>query len=276
MNRIEREIRKIHAEIEKSLLVAEKDITLEFARRTLELERELDILYQKYALKGGQIDFDELLKYNRMTKLEKQIQDIVSLAYTNSDKLIRGHLRSGAMLTYQGTIKTARGEVKRALKAIYTPRDVTKTVNERMAGLKWAERTRYHRNGTILEVEKVVKDGLGAGKTYTEMAQDLTKRLDGEVLKPIRIVRTETQRVENNAKLEAFEDLEQQGVKMMKRWLSAQDERTRSAHAELDGVTIPVDEDFRSSLGGVGPAPGMLGLAEDDCNCRCVMTMVLE
>lgn len=273
MNRIERETIRARKQLEAYLLGAEKDITMEFARQTLKLQNELDALYRKFATTGGQIDFDELLKYNRMLKLESTIQGIVSTMYLNSDKIIRGHLRDSAMLSYTSTITTARGETKRALKSIQTSRDITKTVNERMAGLKWAERTRYGRNQTILGVEKVVKDGLGAGKTYTEMAQDLTKRLDGEVLKPIRIVRTESQRVENTAKMEAFTDLEKQGVQLKKRWLSSKDERTRHAHAKLDGVTIGLDEDFYSDLGGIGKGPGMMGTAQDDINCRCLLVM---
>lgn len=276
MNRIERETRKLRDRLDKELKKAELDITLDFARQTIKLENELDILYQKFAGRGGQIDFDELLKYNRLKKLDNSIKEIIALAYANSDKLIRSHLRSGAMLSYTGTIKTAQGETKRALKAIYTPREVTNTINERMAGLKWAERTRFHRNGTIAEVQKVVKEGIDTGQTYTEMAKHLTKRLDGEVLKPIRIVRTETQRVENTAKMEAYYDLEKQGILLKKRWLSARDERTRDAHAELDGVTLALDENFISSLGGVGLGPGMMGTAQDDINCRCLLTMVYE
>lgn len=273
MNRLEQDAFRLRRQLERSLIKAEKEITLDFARQTIKLENELDMLFRKHAGKGGQIDFEDLLKYNRMLNLEKKIQEIVALAYSNSDTIIREHLRSGAMLSYQTTIQTARRETKRALKAMYTHRDVTKTVNERMAGLKWAERTKYHRNSTILEVEKTVKDGLGSGKTYTEMAKDLTNRLDGEVLKPIRIVRTEGHRVESNAKIEAYEDLEKQGIQMLKKWVSAKDERTRNAHSELDGTTIPINEDFYSSLGGSGKAPGMLGTAEDDINCRCVLTM---
>ena len=273
MNRVEQDVFRLRRQLERSLIKAEKEITLGFARQTIKLENELDILFQKYASQGGQISFDELFKYNRMLNLEKQIQSIVTTAYANSDTIIRDHLRSGAMLTYQSTIKTAERETKRALSAIYSHRDVTKTVNDRMAGLKWAERTKYHRNGTILEVEKAVKEGLGSGKTYTEMAKDLTKRLDGEVLKPIRIVRTEGHRVESAAKIEAYEDLEKQRIELLKEWLSSRDERTRSAHTELDGTIIPVDEDFHSSFGGSGKAPGMLGTAEDDINCRCILTM---
>ena len=53
------------------------------------------------------------------------------------------------------------------------------------------------------------------------------------------------------------------------------DDRTRDSHQELDGVTIDLDENFEGEEGS-GPAPGMLGSAEEDINCRCTMIEVVD
>ena len=50
-----------------------------------------------------------------------------------------------------------------------------------------------------------------------------------------------------------------------KTWLAALDDRTRDSHRDLHRVTIPIDEDFANG----GPAPGSIGKAEEDINCRC-------
>ena len=73
---------------------------------------------------------------------------------------------------------------------------------------------------------------------------------------------------------EAEQDLEEEGIEMQKRWDATLDDRTRDAHAELDGDTIPVDESFHNSIGYI-KYPG--DPAADDANvwnCRCSISYV--
>lgn len=84
------------------------------------------------------------------------------------------------------------------------------------------------------------------------------------------IARTEAHTAINTGALEA---VKASGMRMVKVWLSALDSRTRDTHEDAHGQKRPLDEDFRVGTAR-GPAPGRMGAAEHDCNCRC--TMVYE
>ena len=44
----------------------------------------------------------------------------------------------------------------------------------------------------------------------------------------------------------------------------------------MDGVEIPLNEDFKLPSGASGPAPGKMGVAGEDINCRCFLTYRME
>ena len=49
----------------------------------------------------------------------------------------------------------------------------------------------------------------------------------------------------------------------------------RDSHVEAHGQEVKIDEDF--TVGdGEGKAPGQIGLAEEDINCRCTMLAVTD
>jgi hypothetical protein len=56
---------------------------------------------------------------------------------------------------------------------------------------------------------------------------------------------------------------------MKKVWTSTLDDKTRDTHQALDGEVVGMDEDFISPSGARGSAPGLLGDASEDINCRC-------
>ena len=125
-------------------------------------------------------------------------------------------------------------------------------------------------------------EGMGAGESTEELAERVEdlftswyrKTGDTEMLaKATRswvIARTEVIGASNGGTLLAWKQSE---VVESKTWLAALDERTRDAHQLMHGQTVPLDADFEDeSTGATGPAPGQMGLAELDINCRCTMT----
>ncbi len=56
---------------------------------------------------------------------------------------------------------------------------------------------------------------------------------------------------------------------MTKTWVSSKDERVRDMHADMEGVTIPYEDDFVMPDGVEGFAPGIIGAPQHDINCRC-------
>ena len=123
---------------------------------------------------------------------------------------------------------------------------------------------------------KQLKESLGAGIEGGEGIPKLQERVEqvmGDRIRstPETIARTEVIGASNGGTLEAWK---QSGVVKGKVWLAALDDRTRDSHREAHGQQVGIDEDFRVG-GAAGPAPGQMGVAEEDINCRCTMTAVV-
>lgn len=113
--------------------------------------------------------------------------------------------------------------------------DVMETVDKKVAGKTWRERTEeYFANG-------------GTG-------DDL-----------VRIADTEMHRIANTA---ALDTAKAAGAKN-KTWVTMADERVRDSHQYLEGMTVGIDEDFYTYDGDHAPAPGLFELPENSINCRC-------
>ena len=63
---------------------------------------------------------------------------------------------------------------------------------------------------------------------------------------------------------------------MLKKWVATNDARTRTAHAQANGQTVDMSEDF--TVGGVpmGFAGDSKGGAKNVINCRCVIVYADE
>lgn len=111
-------------------------------------------------------------------------------------------------------------------------------------------------------VNKVV-----AGKTWTERVEDYFSN-GGTVDDLIRIAETEMHRDANEAALETA--IHAGATK--KTWMTALDERVRTEHEYLEGITVGINEEFFTYDGFSAPAPGMFGVPELDINCRCELS----
>lgn len=97
---------------------------------------------------------------------------------------------------------------------------------------------------------------------------------DFERYRALRVARTEMGGAHNGAAMEAYD----QGGIEMKGWASVIDDATRESHVEMDGVEIPLRDDFQMSTGALLQAPGVPGAggadAGDVVNCRCALYAV--
>jgi len=119
---------------------------------------------------------------------------------------------------------------------------------------------------------KGVDEGEGIDKLSARVKEVMGDRIRST---PETISRTEVNRASNGGKLLAYE---QSGVDPKKGWLAALDDRTRDTHLEAHRKyqenPIGLDEDFEVGSGS-GPAPGDIGVAEEDINCRCTIFPVV-
>ena len=155
-----------------------------------------------------------------------------------------------------------------------TPETVRHLVEHPMQELTLSDVFQRQRSRVIREIKKTLTTGLAVGDSYTRMSQAIADVLGGDLAKAQRIVRTEAHRAISRG----FQDVSDQTAYLLrespymevKEWCSAEDGDVRSAHRKLDGVVLPVAEEFEVD-GRRAACPCGFGVAELDINCRCFL-----
>lgn len=120
------------------------------------------------------------------------------------------------------------------------------------------------------QITASVTSSILQGKSIPRMANDLQSRMhDMSRASAIRTARTAITAAQNAGRLDTYRSAQDMGIKLKKRWLATLDNRTRHAHAMLDGQTVDVDKPFKVDgyeimYPGDSSAPGYLVY-----NCRC-------
>jgi hypothetical protein len=110
-----------------------------------------------------------------------------------------------------------------------------------------------------------------AGKTWRERMEEYYASDVGTADDVIRIIETETHRVYNDSVLDVGERANREQGGVMKTWLTMEDEKVRSEHQYLEGMTVGVNDYFYTYDGHAAKYPGGFGVPELDVNCRCVI-----
>ena len=273
MKKLDRQYIILQNKLDKMTKMRESTIEKNYSKSMDSIKYTLEKIFHSYEI-DGKLTFDEMIKYNRLSKLDMIIHSEIVNLFKENDKVTRAALREITNRSYHESIRIIQSQ-QQNIRPIQKEIDVTKTINERMAGLKWTERTSHHRNNTIYDIQKVVKEGLEHGDTYTTMTKNLAHKLNVGEKKARDIIRTESHRCRSQARQDSFEDSLKQGSNLRKKWFSMSDERVRDGHAALNGTIVGIDEDFVSPLGGSGKSPGNMNNATDDINCRCIVIPVL-
>lgn len=132
---------------------------------------------------------------------------------------------------------------------------------------------KYGKQQITASVTSSILQGKGIGK----IADDLQSRMqDMSRASAIRTARTAITAAQNAGRLDTYCAAQDMGIKLKKQWMATLDNRTRHAHAMLDGQTVDVDKPFKVDgyeimYPGDSSAPGYLVY-----NCRCTQVSVLD
>jgi len=282
---LKKEFELLDEGLDKIIRKAERAILKEYSIALKALKAEVADIYEKY----GPVTLVDMQKYDRIKKLEKAIEENVNELYKTNRSLINSTLRESYVASAIGTKEIIETNVKKTLRAIAKPIDVTKTINNEMAGLAWTDRLNKRRSDLIFNIGATIKQGLQNGESYNTMARRLNKVVlestpkgyKGDAVNTLRVARTESTRVISVAQTDTLDRAKKQGVKMMKTWRTMKDERVRGLnpkdrmdHVRMEGVTIDYEKDFVLPDGSKGPAPHQIG-NENDINCRCFLEISL-
>ncbi len=119
-----------------------------------------------------------------------------------------------------------------------------------------------------------LSQGIKDGESIAQLEVRINNIMDLRVNQSSEsIARTEVIGASNGGMLEGWR---QSDVVKRKQWLATMsDDRTRETHVEAHGQEVALDDDFEVGDGS-GPAPGQIGLASEDIQCRCTMLAVVD
>lgn len=267
------EFLKLQDQLDQLVAKKEKGIIKDYKAALDELRNMMATTYAKYEV-AGVLLFSEMAKYNRAVKLDKEIQAVLKELGTRNAKNTRDIMKLVYTEGFDRTKNLVEIANDRKIQGIIKKEVLEQALENPVRGLKLSRTLEKNRVNVIYTIQQTVEQGLKNGEPYGQMAGRLKDSLENDVPKALRIVRTETHRVMEQAKLDSLGKAQAAGIEIVKAWVSSRDERVRSSHSSMDGVTVDYGEDFRNHLtGGRGPAPGMMGTAADDINCRCIFTI---
>lgn len=266
--------------------------------------------YDKYLNSvGTEKYYNEMIKYDRLVNLEKQIYSEYTYYSKNAEKYIKGALRTGfsnqyylsayttAWLAPQATIGllppalielTTLGTAS-SWKAIsksvidkYGPASLYKPQYGTLSDLLYKNRA-----AEITKIRETITQGLIRGQSYTQtsraiadiigvsVTKDGLKTFTGAMSNAMRILDTESTRVMNDAAFANTMNLKAQGINVKKIWIATKDAKTRPEHARLDGMIKEVDQYF---FIGSDKAlkPGGFANGSNNIRCRCAIGDIID
>lgn len=127
------------------------------------------------------------------------------------------------------------------------------------------------------QISASVTSSILQGKSIKGIADDLQARIPAmERDSAIRTARTAVTGAQNAGRIDTYHAAEKSGIKLKKEWLATLDNRTRHAHALLDGQQASPDKPFKVDgeeimFPGDPSAPGYLVY-----NCRCTLVAAVD
>lgn len=284
---------------------ADREIRKLYKQLLKDLNQFIGEIYTEYAVKDV-LNYGLLARHGMNARLLEEIGRHVSGIAPKVQQQIRSVVEDTYEICYNGmsnAVLFASGSnkmLRAALEPIRAaPSEVIKrAVENPVSKLTLTSTLENHRNEIVYNIKKHIAMGISQGDTYTTMARRIAKSVDGDYKKSMAIIRTETHRVREAGKHDSAarldETLKKNGYRMTKTWRTMKDERVRPNsryktkrgwksgkkgkydHQKMDGVTIPVDEEFTLPSGAKTTAPGQSGVAGEDINCRCILEYKLQ
>ncbi len=274
---LESDYEKLSRQVDRLIKSGERNIGKQYAAVLKDTRHELSDWFAKYSDEDGKLNYADLQKYNRIDKLEKNIQEKIRKGTVPIAREIRDTTKKSLTTAYTGTVNALSNHSGRTIRGVLDDRKIQNIMQNPLSGLKLNDRLSVRRGEVEVKIKETITQGLTRGETYKQMSDRLKDEFQMSAGKANRIIRTEAHRTLETGKYEAAVRAQKQGVKQKKWWMSSFDERTRTSHLWMghnyaQDNMIPLEEDFvNPETDGSGPTPGEMGTAADDINCRCKM-----
>jgi len=271
-------LRKGYKEYTDRLDEAEKELLKAYKEALKNVRYELSEMYRKY---GDSAKYSEMAKYNRLTNLEKAIAEQIVGILGVCRKIVASAMKDVFELSFYNVEYSVNAAFNLKVNfAKLSPDLVKKALDNPLDRIKWQGRLKLHHEKAIRQINSEIAQGLIQGKGYAKTARAITERVNGLANNALRIVRTETHRVQTEGKLAGFDKaeniLERKGYKVYRVLDSVIDSRTRPQSRSMDGQRADENGLFTYPNGVKARGPGLTGVPEYDINDRETVLMEVE
>lgn len=279
--KLEQRIAKLYKEVADELTDTVKTYFEQFEKRDAAMKEKLD---------AGEIT-EQQYKQWRLAQMGRgkryeALRDKVANRYTNANETAVAYVNGATPGIYSLNRNYAAYKIEQVSdKADFTLWDeqtVKRLIVEQSNLMPYYPPKRALQRGIDLKYGKQqitasVTSSILQGKSIPKIANDLQSRMqDMNRTSAIRTARTAVTVAQNAGRLDTYRAAQDMGIKLKKRWLATLDNRTRHAHAMLDGQTVDIDKPFKVDgyeimYPGDTSAPGYLVY-----NCRCTQIAEID
>ncbi|MCF8012411.1 MAG: phage head morphogenesis protein [Clostridiales bacterium] len=263
-------------EISNGILGNKQAILLrEYQKSLNSIRSKLQEAYAKYADRGL-LDLEIMSKYGRLEKLEENVVIEMNRLLKKSNTTIKSGIKGTFKSTYYSdTYMLSEATSGNFSFAVINEKQLEETLDS-LDKFKWPDRLKGNIEANTRQVQSDLMQGLIQGLPYNKVSRNIADKMGMGAYKSYRMVRTECHNAQEAAHQRVRRDLADKvdESEVRKIWEAVLDTRTRSAHAQMDGQEVKVDEKFKGG-GYSAIAPGQFGIASQDINCRCTTRTVV-
>lgn len=281
LSKLEQRIAKLYKEAADELTDTVKAYFEQFEKRDAAMKEKLD---------AGEIT-EQQYKQWRLAQMGRgkrfaALRDKVAERYTNANETAVAYVNDATPGIYSLNRNYAAYKIEQVSSqadfTLWDEQTVKRLIVEQPDLMPYYPPKRALKRGIDLKYGKQqitasMTSSILQGKGIGKIADDLQSRMqDMSRASAIRTARTAITAAQNAGRLDTYHAAQDMGIKLKKQWLATLDNRTRHAHAMLDGQMVDVDKPFKVDgyeimYPGDSSAPGYLVY-----NCRCTQVSVLD
>lgn len=265
--------------IEQLIVRSEKELEVLFAKRLKVINQELADMFEKYQSDDPHVTWTEFNKYNRLNKELERIGQMLTEDYNQVAKAIKQTQHNAYIEKYMMSLYLYEMATQSSMQFdVPTASVINAAIEQPIEFIRLVPTLQKHRNEVLKRIRIHITQGIMSGEGYSKIAKALRDDLGMAKAQSLRVARTEAGRAMSQAGLDSAMVAKNNGMKMMKRWSATKDTRTRDTHRHLDGKSVDIDDNFKSS-GCVGPAPHLfvgVASAKENINCRCKLLYYID
>ena len=289
---------KGHRETDRLIDDLEKRIQSVYSRAAKETQEKLDAYMESFKAKdkkkreevaAGTLSKSDYAKWRTgqilIGQRWEEMVDTLSKDLANADKLAQsitqGYMYDAYALNHNyATFLVEQDSLVDTSYTLYDRHTVERLIKDEPnllpAPTPGSKRDRELREGRIerwnaQKITSEVTQGILQGESVDKIASRMRNVAAMGSRAARRNARTAVTGAENAGRQAGFERAQDMGIDTEKQWLATMDDRTRHEHRLLDGVHVPVDEDFEVDGYKIEYPGDPSAEPEMVYNCRCTM-----